>query len=111
MNRERLTILRDHIATIPAKQFDMADWDCGTAACIGGWCERLWPEDTASESLGLTVRQENALFYVQRDGSFGEGKYLEYSEIDQEAAVSAIQSLIDATDAEALPVWPERAPA
>jgi hypothetical protein len=35
-----LRAARDQILAHPG-EFDMNAWDCGTYACIGGWCERL----------------------------------------------------------------------
>lgn len=40
MNIERLTILADHLDTVPAERFDLGVWhrvtDCGTTACAVG---------------------------------------------------------------------------
>lgn len=39
--RDRVIMLRDHLARLKPEHFDMASWgfehDCGTAACIAGW--------------------------------------------------------------------------
>lgn len=66
MNRERIQILRDHLASLPDDRFDIRFWftddqgephtdihrsvfdpkevvnECGTAACIGGWAFALF---------------------------------------------------------------------
>lgn len=78
--RDRVIRLRDFLAELPDERFDMGTWgaydvgtkklqhDCGTAACIGGWAERLFGRATdepeaACASLGLDPCQGEALFY------------------------------------------------
>lgn len=66
--RDRLKILRDHIAGLSPEKFDMSEWRCGTAACIGGWTETLFAKKRLGESavgalIGLNPDQSEALFY------------------------------------------------
>jgi hypothetical protein len=73
--RDRMIRLRDFLATLPDKQFNMGVWSrqlsCGTAACIGGWAEHLIfgeidserSERTVAAALGLSREQESELFY------------------------------------------------
>lgn len=57
--RERVAYLRDFLRELPPKKFNMADWHCGSAACIGGWVENLWfygrsrPSQEVADALGL----------------------------------------------------------
>lgn len=132
MNRERLTILRDHLASLPDERVDMrsagigADgnrsaWSittphallsqCGTAACIGGWANYLFaPESlgascaTAQKLLELTNSQEQALFLPALWAD-------DLSILSRDDAIAAIQSMLDNPDDDALPVWPEKAEA
>lgn len=54
MNIENLTILAEKLERLPTMHFSMRDWDCGTAACIGGWTNRWFPDaESAYEALGL----------------------------------------------------------
>jgi hypothetical protein len=91
MNIERLTQLRDTIATLPPHRFKMNVWsssldngvdlwgepngvivhDCGTCACIGGWADALFlPENIKADTspqhtgamLGLSEEEANELF-------------------------------------------------
>lgn len=87
MNRENIQKVRDHIAKLPAKRFQMSEWiarrgyaesptldevrhDCGTCACIGGWTLALlsakradhFSEDRAADLLGLTEDEAAELF-------------------------------------------------
>lgn len=68
--RDRLVILRDHLAGLKPELFDMDEWekvegDCGTAACIGGWTSRLFgaSHKGSADRLGLTAKQASRLFY------------------------------------------------
>lgn len=108
MNRERLKILRDHLASLPDERFDMRDWraerKCGTVACIGGWACALWGGDEqrysyrfAIKQLGLEEGQGESLFFPQRLD--------DYTRTD---AIAAIDSMLANPDDDALPVWPER---
>lgn len=128
MNRERLAILRDLLASLPDERFDIAHVftapsgenmdtydkapaeivkDCGTAACIAGWTGVLfdpeqtnWDSDVAGIALGLTNLQERELFTPH---GWSRGVVRSRAE-----AVSAIQSMLDAPEDDALPVWPEK---
>ena len=43
MNRENVEKLRDFLRDeVSDKKFRMDEFDCGTAACIAGWGERLF---------------------------------------------------------------------
>lgn len=108
MNRERLTILRDHLASLPDRQFDITDYvqekDCGTVACVAGWANILFKSrdqqsvTAARKRLDLTADQSSKLFYPR---GFMDGVQ---SRTD---AIAAIQSMLDSPDDDALPVWPE----
>lgn len=82
INRERLLLLADRIERTPhAKRLDESDltsrprrfsmkwWNCGTAACIGGWAEAMFlgkgyhPVSDVSEALGLNRKQSDTLFF------------------------------------------------
>lgn len=69
INVENVRRVRDHIATLNPKQFNMSAWrwpqqECGTAACIGGWAEAVLfpddPDDVGSTDLrdALGIREE-----------------------------------------------------
>lgn len=110
MNRERLTILRDHLASLPDERVDMMEPNtCGSASCIGGWSNRLFlPEQKnadlydAQRTLGLSDQQYWELFYATEAVD-------RLSELTRTDAIAAIQSMLDSPDDDALPVWPERA--
>ena len=36
MNKERLTLLANHLRTVPPERLDMTVWTCGTVACAVG---------------------------------------------------------------------------
>jgi len=118
MNRERLTILRDHLASLPDERVDMAVYvrdlanptapllpvsrltECGTAACIAGWAAHLFggEPDSAQRTLELDRGQANDLFCPV---GFSAGIFT------RQDAIAAIQSMLDSPDDDALPVWPE----
>lgn len=126
MNRERLTILRDHLASLPDERVNMAavtsvvgepeaeayliadDLNrCGTAACIAGWACALFGErgqhmdsDVAADLLSITGKQDCELFTPP---CWNSGAYT------RSDAIAAIQSMLDSPDDDALPVWPEKA--
>lgn len=106
MNRERLTILRDHLASLPDERVKMEvcreERDCGTVACIMGWAWTLWEQYGAQVSLALTSAQADRLFMPPE---YEDGRYT------RSDAIAAIQSMLDSPDDDALPVWPERAEA
>ena len=65
--------LRDFLAALLLYEFDMTQWRCGTAACIGGWASTLANEggevrssgeqwNDAVSYLGLTEKQARNLF-------------------------------------------------
>lgn len=64
MNIENLALLAERLEALPSPEFSMCHWNCGTAACIGGWTERWWPEQDAYDALGLS------------DSYYGEAKQL-----------------------------------
>lgn len=41
MNKENVLKLANLLDAIEEDRFDMGGWNCGTAACIGGWAEAL----------------------------------------------------------------------
>lgn len=109
MNRERLKILRDHLAALPDNQFDMdLEWrerSCGTVACVGGWASYLAAPDRERGSmeagaiwLGLSGEQERRLFWPG---------HMALHKIPKSDAIAAIDSMLANPDDEALPVWPE----
>lgn len=71
--RDRMIRLRNFLATLPPEQFDMETWgdtcECGTPACIGGWCERLFSPDRsifeweAGALIGLSKADAFDLFF------------------------------------------------
>lgn len=88
--RDRVIQLRDFLATLPPKRFDMNDWmdypgwdwtekgeppittlhNCGTTACIGGWANVLFFPNKGEVAwrdvgtlLGLTYHQADSLFF------------------------------------------------
>jgi hypothetical protein len=119
MNRERLTILRDHLASLPDERVDMRWYvsgegagfpdapvklldECGTAACIAGWAAYLFevsPEG-AFEPLSLTADQSSELFFPD-DFSCGH--------LTRADAITAINSMLENPSDDARPIWPERA--
>lgn len=79
----RLRQVRDHIMAHPG-HFNMATWDCGTYACIGGYLCRfageqghnsdarlwLWEKMGFSSNLGSTAHERHplhALFFQFKD--------------------------------------------
>lgn len=87
MNRKNIQKVRDHIAGLNPKRFNMALWaaerdgdddvapvrlkhDCGTCGCIGGWTDAIFRTprskmgaESAGRALGLTEDQAQALFF------------------------------------------------
>jgi len=112
MNRERLTILRDHLASLPDERVHMnyvrKDLECGTVCCIGGWAGYLADPEAAwaglsegADWLQLSGQQSSALFWPNE--VFG----LDLDDLTRADAIAAIQSMLDSPDDDALPVWPE----
>ena len=53
----------DQISKTP-EQFEMNHWDCGTAACIGGWIDRIDPSvRTPSGKIGVSMSTSSELFH------------------------------------------------
>lgn len=108
MNRERLRILRDHLAGLPDELFDMME-PCGTICCIGGWANNLFVEDgfptldRAERALELDAWQASALFYASNIDA-------NLSDLTRLDAISAIDSMLANPDDGALPVWPQPNP-
>jgi len=119
MNRERLTILRDHLASLPDERVDMrhirTERECGTVCCIAGWANELRGEpsgtDSAAKWLGLTMDQRSVLFYAELfDDERNEYVVdLPLDDLTRQDAIAAIQSMLDSPDDDALPVWSEKA--
>jgi hypothetical protein len=107
MNRERLAILRDHLASLPDERVDMsvvrADRECGTVACIAGWTDLIFG-DTVTDTFDLSGEQVDSLI-MPRDGARHWHNKGDYTRTD---AIAAIQSMLDSPDDDALPVWPEK---
>ena len=107
MNRKRLQMVRDRIASEPPERLDMAVYSCGTAHCIAGWEKVIDAEERGithdpeapiyliREFLQLTDDQADALFFPSR-----------YDKTKDDA-LAALDSLINADSDDALPVWPE----
>jgi hypothetical protein len=68
MKQETIDLLRQVQAKIKAEpeNFDMTDWHCGTAHCIGGWfCALAGSEHSLWElNNHFTTAEENRLCYV-----------------------------------------------
>lgn len=86
--KERLMYLRDFLRQLPPDRFDMnrfayagegVDYisaervrtDCGTTACVAGWCVALFTDDAdidgswrARDLLALSDEQSSILFYA-----------------------------------------------
>ena len=112
MNRERLQMVRDRIASEPPERLDMSAYHCGSAHCIAGWADVImgtkptpgvdyrWDAGHRAQAwLGLDTEQANELF--QPVGFYE----IDYTQAD---ALAALDSLINADSDDALPVWPER---
>jgi hypothetical protein len=68
MNAERILQLADVIEKVPHVQldedaprgeldsFNMDDWHCGTAGCIGGWAAQLFDCATSEAGVALGLR-------------------------------------------------------
>jgi hypothetical protein len=80
--RDRLIRLRDHVAKLRPGQFNMNWWniqgsqlypdndprhDCGTVACLGGWCDLLF----LGAYQGENVPRTGALLGLSRHDSLG----------------------------------------
>lgn len=73
MNVENIKKVRDHIAGLPPERFSMREWDCGTAACLGGWTERFFVGDeeyltvaSIMDCLGISPSEAEDLFHPGR---------------------------------------------
>lgn len=95
--RDRLIQLRDHLKVIPAEHFDMRHWTCGTAACIGGWADKLFfagngavPSRKVSETLGLTDDQGNTLFFLEDTAD-----HVSFDSITREVAVAVLDGILE----------------
>lgn len=80
MNVENIKRVRDHIAALPADQFNMRRFtsECGTAHCIAGWAGVLFGtpgefhgSSFGREALGLDEETALDLFYCG-DGAEGD---------------------------------------
>lgn len=58
MRRDRLQILADKLKSVPVSEFDITIWDCGSAACAGGWACRIPEFNEAGLSIGLSLSPE-----------------------------------------------------
>lgn len=64
MNTDNILLVASHIDKVDPEQFSMAEWECGTHACIGGWCERIFPDGReAADILGISAMVADRLFY------------------------------------------------
>lgn len=113
MNRERLTLVRDHLSRLPDEQVDMSIVEttrgCGTVACIAGWTNvisenRGFGTSRAGEWLELSDPQQQRLFYAE---DVTGRPVADLDDLTRADAIAAIQSMLDNPDDDALPVWPE----
>ena len=130
MNRERLTILRDHLASLSDERLNMVDFfvdsdgedldwdtiaeaksklqaDCGTAACIAGWALTLFAETQGGWGVETAAMEALGLEYDQGRALFLPHGF-EVGHYSRSDAISAIQSMLDNPADDALPIWPER---
>lgn len=64
MNTDNILLVASHIDKVDPEQFSMAEWECETHACIGGWCERIFPDGRdAADILGISTTVADRLFY------------------------------------------------
>jgi len=101
-------MVRDRIASEPPEHTNMldtrSDAGCETAYCIAGWAQVI-----------RRGRYEGSALFDSKDWlelSRGQAARLFLpdcmDELTQADALVALDSLINATDDDALPVWPER---
>ena len=71
MNKERLTKLAEHLRTVSPENFNMENWQCGTAACaVGHAC--MIPEFN-SQGLTLTSGGSPTVPSYERDTGWSIG--------------------------------------
>lgn len=112
LNRENVQKVRDFIAALDPKHFNMRYWTtrleggaphyvshsdliahrCGSCACIGGWTEALLSESEdeerdAGDLLGLGEVDRDALFYPDNVGP--------YEDITIPQAVAVLDHLLE----------------
>lgn len=133
MNRERLTILRDHLTSLPDERFDMrvvfgiaatdGNWvdeevsclgdspeeilnHCGTVACMVGWTGAIFsPRVQEYDSPEAAIDLD--LNRDQRQLLFMPDGYSR-GKLTKDDAIAAIQSMLDSPADDALPIWPEK---
>jgi len=101
--RDNLMLVRNFLASLPPERFDMGDWgdgadvECGTAACIGGWAERLLfgelygrPTWLVGAEMGLSIDQSEDLFFLVGKQQPG----LDFQDITTAHAVKVLDHLI-----------------
>lgn len=114
MNRENIQKVRDVIAALPRKRFNMTGWahggnryyseispseithDCDTAACIGGWAVALSaPDETTPFSTDV---RERASAFLGIDGSMSMDLFMpnieNWSRITNAHAVRVLDHLL-----------------
>lgn len=68
MNIDNILLVANTIDKVDPVTFSMAEWECGSHACIGGWCERIFPDGRdAHDILGIDQEKADALFYPRTD--------------------------------------------
>lgn len=111
MNIENIRLVRNVIANLPPERFNMNYWaayveneddvenivevlhNCGTVACIGGWTNAIFGDETestydAAKHLGLSDRTAHSLFYP-----WGISK--SFDEITIDEAIQVLDHLIE----------------
>ena len=71
---ERLRKLADYLETVPAEQFDMRQWSCGTKACIAGHATTVFPDRlrlVENDDGEMVVRLASGMPGLSSSASFG----------------------------------------
>jgi hypothetical protein len=84
LNHKNIRKVRDHISGLEPNKFDMMTWgrrhSCDTAACIGGWADRVCGITSVhytetADVLGISYVDAGKLFYPQDKWEFSECPY------------------------------------
>jgi hypothetical protein len=82
------TRARDYESDLRA--FNMMEWDCGSAACLGGWCEHIAERDFPHPYPGEGIR---GLFYPDDEEGPQSANY-DYDAITTEQAATALRNYL-----------------
>lgn len=74
MNKERLLDLAKRLREVPPDRFDIRVWECGTKACVLGWCCRWYPDE-------WTIVYNHPVKTVMHRGRYGFSAAAEYFDI------------------------------